>query len=116
MSEAAPGISPAALQRRVDRGDPVRVLDLRNRDEVDHWRLSGPAVTVTQRSNATFIQARVTDSVEEFVDHVTGDMPPRPANLERVVAVNLGRETVDPEVAFELELGPNNCAATPADD
>jgi glyoxylase-like metal-dependent hydrolase (beta-lactamase superfamily II) len=75
MSEGAPGISPAALQRRVDRGDPVRVLDLRNRDEVDRWRLSGPAVTVTQRSNATFIQARVTDSVEAFVAAVDGEGP-----------------------------------------
>jgi glyoxylase-like metal-dependent hydrolase (beta-lactamase superfamily II)/rhodanese-related sulfurtransferase len=34
-----------------------------------------------------------------------------PANAERVVAVNAGRETVDAETAFDLELGPNNCAA-----
>jgi glyoxylase-like metal-dependent hydrolase (beta-lactamase superfamily II) len=53
---------------------------------------------------------------EEFVDYVTGDMPPRPANFERVIAVNLGRETAGADEAFELELGPNNCAATPADD
>jgi len=26
------------------------------------------------------------------------------------VAVNLGLEDVDGETAFELELGPNNCA------
>jgi hypothetical protein len=34
-----------------------------------------------------------------------------PANADRIVAVNCGRETVDDETAFELELGPNNCAA-----
>ena len=48
----------------------------------------------------------------EFVDHVTNDPPPRPANHERIVAVNLGREDVDAAAAFELELGPNNCAVT----
>jgi len=37
-------------------------------------------------------------------------MGPRPANFERVVAVNLGRESVLDEEAFEPELGPNNCA------
>ncbi|RKD95344.1 MBL fold metallo-hydrolase [Halopiger aswanensis] len=49
---------------------------------------------------------------DEFVEHVTGDRPPRPANHERIVAANLGREDVDSETAFELELGLNNCAVT----
>jgi glyoxylase-like metal-dependent hydrolase (beta-lactamase superfamily II) len=48
---------------------------------------------------------------DEFVAHVTGNLPEPPANHERIVAVNLGRESVDDETAFELELGPNNCAA-----
>jgi glyoxylase-like metal-dependent hydrolase (beta-lactamase superfamily II)/rhodanese-related sulfurtransferase len=47
---------------------------------------------------------------ESFVDAVLGDAP-RPNNYERIVDVNLGRETIDDDVAFELELGPNNCAA-----
>ncbi|WP_226040499.1 MBL fold metallo-hydrolase [Natrinema sp. DC36] len=46
----------------------------------------------------------------EFVERVTSDLPPRPANHERIVAANLGLEDVDGETAFELELGPNNCA------
>ncbi|OLZ41872.1 MBL fold metallo-hydrolase [Natrinema saccharevitans] len=45
-----------------------------------------------------------------FVAHATDDLPPRPANHERIVAANLGREAIDEETAFELELGPNNCA------
>jgi glyoxylase-like metal-dependent hydrolase (beta-lactamase superfamily II) len=49
---------------------------------------------------------------EAFVERVLGDMPPRPANYERIIATNLGREEVDPAEAFELELGPNNCAAS----
>jgi glyoxylase-like metal-dependent hydrolase (beta-lactamase superfamily II) len=49
---------------------------------------------------------------EAFVDRILSDMPPRPANYERIIATNLGQETVDDEEAFELELGPNNCAAS----
>ncbi len=47
---------------------------------------------------------------EEFVGQVADDLPPRPANYEDIVAVNLGRKSVEAETAFELELGPNNCA------
>ncbi|WP_435146296.1 MBL fold metallo-hydrolase [Halobaculum sp. P14] len=49
---------------------------------------------------------------EEFVEHVVSDMPPRPANYEEIIATNLGRRAPDDEEAFELELGPNNCAAS----
>jgi thiosulfate/3-mercaptopyruvate sulfurtransferase len=45
-----------------------------------------------------------------FADRVLDGMGPRPANFERIVATNLGHETVGDEEAFELELGPNNCA------
>jgi len=49
---------------------------------------------------------------EAFVERVLADAPPRPANFETVVATNLGRETLSAEDAFEVELGPNNCAAS----
>ncbi|WP_424005275.1 MBL fold metallo-hydrolase (plasmid) [Haloarcula salina] len=48
----------------------------------------------------------------EFVDVVLADMPPRPANYEDIIATNLGQRSADDEEAFELELGPNNCAAS----
>jgi hypothetical protein len=35
-------------------------------------------------------------------------MPPRPANYEEIIAVNLGNRATDDAGAFEL--GPNNCA------
>nr|WP_276239368.1 MBL fold metallo-hydrolase [Halobaculum sp. DT55] len=47
---------------------------------------------------------------EAFVDRVASSLPPRPANFERIVATNLGLETMDDAEAFEAELGPNNCA------
>jgi glyoxylase-like metal-dependent hydrolase (beta-lactamase superfamily II) len=49
---------------------------------------------------------------EAFVELILSDMPPRPGNYEEIIATNLGLETVDDDEAFELELGPNNCAAS----
>ncbi|GAA0246750.1 MBL fold metallo-hydrolase [Haladaptatus pallidirubidus] len=47
---------------------------------------------------------------EAFVARIADDLPPRPANYEDIVAINLGEKSVEEETAFELELGPNNCA------
>ena len=47
-----------------------------------------------------------------FVERIVGSVGDPPANHERIVAINLGRATVDGATAFELELGPNNCAVT----
>ncbi|MCU4744138.1 MBL fold metallo-hydrolase [Natronoglomus mannanivorans] len=49
---------------------------------------------------------------DEFVDLILSDMPPRPPNYEEIIATNLGQQETDDEEAFELELGPNNCAAS----
>ena len=49
---------------------------------------------------------------DEFVELILADMPPRPANYLQIIGTNLGQETVDDDEAFELELGPNNCAAS----
>lgn len=49
---------------------------------------------------------------EPFVEFIVSSMPPRPANYETIIATNLGEESPDDEEAFELELGPNNCAAS----
>ena len=48
---------------------------------------------------------------EAFVDRVTTDLPPRPANYEEIVSVNLGQQPADAET-LELERGPNNCAVS----
>ena len=49
---------------------------------------------------------------EDFVDLILADMPPRPANFETIIETNLGKASPDDEEAFQLELGPNNCAAS----
>jgi len=50
-------------------------------------------------------------SAGEFVEEVIESLPERPANDARIVRINLGAETADDETAFDLELGPNHCAA-----
>ncbi|MDY6817617.1 MAG: MBL fold metallo-hydrolase [Halobacteriales archaeon] len=49
---------------------------------------------------------------ETFIEYIRADMPPRPANFEEIIAINLGQRDESDDRAFELELGPNNCAAT----
>ena len=75
MTDETPGVTPETLQRRIDAGEPVRVLDLRNRDEVDQWRLSGPNVSLTQKPYNRFVQATVTEDLAEFAADVAGEGP-----------------------------------------
>ncbi|MEF8820938.1 MAG: MBL fold metallo-hydrolase [Halovenus sp.] len=49
---------------------------------------------------------------EAFVERILDSMGDQPANFEQIIAVNLGQETVGDSDAFELELGPNNCAVS----
>jgi len=49
---------------------------------------------------------------EDFVEYIISDMPPRPANYEDIIPTNKGEKEASDEEAFEMELGPNNCAAT----
>ncbi len=69
---------------------------------------SGPAVA-RLGDLRTRLDAFETDEAE-FVERTTQGGA-EPANAERIVGINRGTETVDDETAFELELGPNNCAA-----
>lgn len=52
------------------------------------------------------------ESAEAFVDRILDSMGQRPANYERIIAANLGTADVNEDEAFELELGPNNCAVS----
>jgi glyoxylase-like metal-dependent hydrolase (beta-lactamase superfamily II) len=47
-----------------------------------------------------------------FVTEVLREMPPRPANYQQIIDINLGADRADDATAFRLELGPNNCAAS----
>jgi hypothetical protein len=67
---------------------------------------TAPLASLVDRMDA------LTMEEDDFVELVLADMPPRPANYEDIIATNLGQNEVDDEEAFELELGPNNCAAS----
>jgi glyoxylase-like metal-dependent hydrolase (beta-lactamase superfamily II) len=56
------------------------------------------------------------ETEDAFVERITGAMGPQPANYREIIDVNLGLATADEDAAFELELGPNNCAAGAAAD
>ncbi len=58
------------------------------------------------------IVAQLDLSRETFVERLVTETPPQPANADTIVDVNLGRTAVDASRAFELELGPNNCAVS----
>lgn len=49
---------------------------------------------------------------DAFVDRILEDMPPRPSNYRSIIAANLGKTTVEADEAFQMELGPNNCATS----
>ncbi|WP_435333388.1 MBL fold metallo-hydrolase [Haloarchaeobius sp. TZWWS8] len=67
------------------------------------------AATVGERRQSAGL---LQESRDKFVASVTDDLPEKPPNYERVIAVNTGSEELaDEKEAVELELGPNRCAA-----
>ncbi|MGZ0748612.1 MBL fold metallo-hydrolase [Haloparvum sp. AD34] len=49
---------------------------------------------------------------DAFADRILSNLPERPTNYDEIVETNLGRKELDESAAFEVELGPNNCAAS----
>ncbi len=68
-------VDPAALSRAIDAADPVRLLDVRDRDEVDAWHIAGPGVTLTQVPYSRFLEAQVTDRVADLAAEIAGEGP-----------------------------------------
>ncbi|ELZ27642.1 hypothetical protein C475_06970 [Halosimplex carlsbadense 2-9-1] len=75
MADDTGETDPSALQARIDAGASVRVLDVRDRDEVEQWRLSGPNVALTQKPYNRFLQAKITDDLASFLGDVDGEGP-----------------------------------------
>jgi len=64
-------VEPAELAARIEDGRRVHLLDVRNRDEVDAWRIRGPGVALTHVPYMQFLSANATGDPAELVD--TGD-------------------------------------------
>jgi glyoxylase-like metal-dependent hydrolase (beta-lactamase superfamily II)/rhodanese-related sulfurtransferase len=71
----AGALSPAELAARLDAGESIRLLDVRNRDEFESWHVAGPTVTATQIPNVQWMAANVQDGVGELAEDVAGEGP-----------------------------------------
>jgi glyoxylase-like metal-dependent hydrolase (beta-lactamase superfamily II) len=69
MSDAEPeAVSPEELADAIDAGERIALLDVRNREEIDAWRIEGPGVESTHVPYMRFVSADVTGDVESLVD------------------------------------------------
>ncbi|WP_435125104.1 MBL fold metallo-hydrolase [Halobaculum sp. D14] len=91
-ADAADSITPAALARRLRRGDAVSVLDVRDRDEFEAWHVDGRTVTAAQVPHVRFLAARATGDPADLV----------PDDLTEPVVVVCGRGEASAEVAAML--------------
>jgi thiosulfate/3-mercaptopyruvate sulfurtransferase len=65
MSDEA--ITPEELQRRLDAGEPVTILDTRNRDEVEAWAIDGPSAERHHVPYAKFLSAKATGGAADLL-------------------------------------------------
>jgi glyoxylase-like metal-dependent hydrolase (beta-lactamase superfamily II) len=95
----------ATLTDRLDRFDDDTLLAPGHYDPGAAGEYAATLGTVRERVRG------FDETAAAFVERVTAADLPQPANADRIVAVNLGLASADADEAFELELGPNNCAA-----
>jgi glyoxylase-like metal-dependent hydrolase (beta-lactamase superfamily II)/rhodanese-related sulfurtransferase len=60
-------MTPAELARAIERGDPVHLLDVRNRDEYEEWHITDETVETSLVPYSKFMMAEVRDSVEDLL-------------------------------------------------
>ena len=65
-AETAPTVAPADLRRSISAGEPVSILDLRDREEAGTWRTEGETVTVRQAPMMRFVAAEANGTVADL--------------------------------------------------
>jgi glyoxylase-like metal-dependent hydrolase (beta-lactamase superfamily II)/rhodanese-related sulfurtransferase len=73
-------------------------------------RLAGPLAPTLGDVRASVLELGLDEHA--FVTRVLSAIPPRPANYLAIIGVNMGDDTA-PDDAARLEIGANNCAASP---
>ena len=108
--------APAAARQLYDTLQEILTLPSETLVAPGHF---SDAATPAEDGTYTATLGEIEDSMavlqrdrDAFVEFILSDMPPRPSNFEEIIAINLGQRESDDEEAFELELGPNNCAAS----
>ncbi|WP_338741136.1 MBL fold metallo-hydrolase [Haloplanus salilacus] len=92
MTDTAGSVTAAALRDRLAAGDPVTLLDVRNRDDVDRWRIEGPSVDRHHVPYMKFVAAGATGGAADLV----------PANAREPIVVVCPRGEASAEVAAGL--------------
>jgi glyoxylase-like metal-dependent hydrolase (beta-lactamase superfamily II)/rhodanese-related sulfurtransferase len=68
-------VSPAELARLLRTNDPITVLDVRDRDEIEQWRIEGESVRFTQIPHTKFLASEVSGTIDELAAKIEGDEP-----------------------------------------
>jgi glyoxylase-like metal-dependent hydrolase (beta-lactamase superfamily II) len=92
MTDTAGSVTAAALRDRLAVGDPVTLLDVRNRDEVARWRIEGPSIDRHHVPYMKFVAAGATGGVTDLL----------PADRREPVVVVCPRGEASAEVADQL--------------
>jgi glyoxylase-like metal-dependent hydrolase (beta-lactamase superfamily II) len=71
-------------------------------------RLSGPVMPSLAEVRTTVSELSL--GAEPFVDWMVGDLPPKPANHDTIIGLNLGLRQVPEDEVGRLETGGNSCA------
>lgn len=60
-------ITPQVLAEKIQQGDLISVLDVRDRDEFEAWHIDGQGVVKVQLPHVRVLQAEVTDNIDSLV-------------------------------------------------
>ena len=90
-------MTPEELHARLARGEPLTILDTRDRDEFEAWHVDGSDVRAIQVPHVRFIQAEVAGSAADLAAENDLDGP--------VVAVCAGGEASDHAAALLRDVG-----------
>ncbi|SNZ12575.1 Glyoxylase, beta-lactamase superfamily II [Natronoarchaeum philippinense] len=91
MATTDESISPDRLYERIERGEGVSVLDVRDRDEFEAWHIDGDGVDAVQIPEMRFVQAEIQGTTADLVD-----------DLAEPITVVCARGRASDEIAGQL--------------
>lgn len=102
--EAAEDLHTTLNSKILDRSDQTMILP----GHYPGGRLEGALAPTLGEVKATIEHLRL--DTEPFVDWMVGDLPPKPANHDTIIGLNLGLQQVPEDDIGRLETGGNSCA------